>query len=421
MTGKTPPLVPKLRFPEFHEAGEWSLHTLGSVAEPIYEKVGSKKCVPMSVTTGVGLLSQEEKFGRVIAGESYANYIKLQTDDFAYNKSATKEFPQGYIARYTGTRDAGVPNSIFTCFRPDTGSVVPEFLDHLFHGNHHGRWLRTYITVGARAHGALSVSDDDLFAMPIPLPPESISRDEQQKIADCLGSLDDLIAAEGRKLEALRRHKEGLMQQLFPQPGETVPRRRFPDFEDAPEWERQTLGEAATFLNGRAYSKDELLDSGKYRVLRVGNFFTNDHWYYSDLELDEDKYCDNGDLLYAWSASFGPRIWRGERVIYHYHIWKVVERGRIDRGFLYACLECETQRIRDASARGLGMQHLTKAGIESWECAIPTDPDEQRRIAECLCVAEAGVDAQDRLLDALQRHKRGLLQQLFPAPEEESR
>ena len=100
-------------------------------------------------------------------------------------------------------------------------AVIPEYLDHLLHGNHHGRWLRKYITVGARAHGALSVSDDALMSMPVPLPPVAVSRPEQQKIADCLGSLDDLIAAEGRKLEALRQHKQGLMQQLFPQPGET--------------------------------------------------------------------------------------------------------------------------------------------------------------------------------------------------------
>ena len=160
MTADKPtPVVPNLRFPEFRSAGDWHFQPLSDIAEPISERVGTSKCVPMSVTTGVGLLSQEEKFGRTIAGNSYKNYIRLQTNDFAYNKSATKEFPQGYIARYSGTRDAAVPNSIFTCFRPDAAAVIPEYLDHLLHGNHHGRWLRKYITVGARAHGALSVSE----------------------------------------------------------------------------------------------------------------------------------------------------------------------------------------------------------------------------------------------------------------------
>ena len=211
-------VMPELRFPEFRNAGGWLFKPLRDIAEPLSDKVGTTKCVPMSVTTGIGLVSQDEKFGRTIAGNSYKNYIRLQTNDFAYNKSSTKQFPQGYIARYSGTKDAAVPNSIFTCFRPDASHVIPEYLDHLFQGNYHGRWLRTYITVGARAHGALSVSDDDLMSMPVPLPPDAVSRPEQQKIADCLGSLDDLIAAEGRKLEALRQHKQGLMQQLFPSP-----------------------------------------------------------------------------------------------------------------------------------------------------------------------------------------------------------
>lgn len=208
--------VPRLRFPEFRGAGDWRFQPLSDIAEPISERVGTRKCLPMSVTTGVGLLSQEEKFGRIIAGNSYKDYIRLQTNDFAYNKSATKEFPQGYIARHSGTSDAAVPNSIFTCFRPDAAVVNPEYLDHLFHGNHHGRWLRKYITVGARAHGALSVSEGALMSMPVPLPPVQVSRPEQQKIAECLGPLNDLIAAAGGRVDALRQHKQGLMQQLFP-------------------------------------------------------------------------------------------------------------------------------------------------------------------------------------------------------------
>ena len=77
-------------------------------------------------------------------------------------------------------------------------------------------------------------------------------------------------------------------------------------------------------IDGRAYKQQELLDKGKYKVLRVGNFFTNSTFYYSDLELDDDKYCEYGDLLFAWSASFGAFIWNGDKVIYHYHIWKVL-------------------------------------------------------------------------------------------------
>ena len=87
-----------------------------------------------------------------------------------------------------------------------------------------------------------------------------------------------------------------------------------------PDWPMVELGKVARLINGRAYKQEELLSEGPTPVLRVGNFFSNRNWYYSDLELDEDKYCNAGDLLYAWSASFGPRIWEGPRTIYHYHI-----------------------------------------------------------------------------------------------------
>lgn len=78
------------------------------------------------------------------------------------------------------------------------------------------------------------------------------------------------------------------------------------------------------FYNSRAYKQSELLDEGKYRVVRVGNFNTNDGWYYSDLELEENKFIDYDDLLYLWATSFGPEIWKFDKAIYHYHIWKLV-------------------------------------------------------------------------------------------------
>src|SRR5690606_18086732 len=101
---------------------------------------------------------------------------------------------------------------------------------YLFLGNLHGRWLRKFIEVGARAHGSLSINNNDLLALPVPVPTGPDSLKEQQKIADCLASADALIEAQGRKVEALRAHKKGLMQQLFPQEGEIQPRLRLPEF-----------------------------------------------------------------------------------------------------------------------------------------------------------------------------------------------
>ncbi|MGB9543948.1 restriction endonuclease subunit S [Vibrio harveyi] len=194
---------------------------------------------------------------------------------------------------------------------------------------------------------------------------------------------------------------------------ELVPELRFPEFIASQEWRLTTFGEEAIFINGKAYKQDELLDKGKYRVLRVGNFFTNKEWYYSDLELDKDKYCNDGDLLYAWSASFGPRIWSGEKVIYHYHIWKVVEKEGVDKNFLYAILDFETEKMKAQSANGLGLLHITKGAIENWKCTFPKQK-EQKKIADCLSSMDDLIAENAKKLDLLKLHKKGLMQKLFP-------
>ena len=263
-------LKPKLRFPEFQDAPEWNEEKLGAVASLITERAGNKKCIPMSITSGVGLVSQQEKFGRTIAGNQYKNYLVLQKNDFAYNKSATKEFPQGFIAKYSGDEPAAVPNSIFTCFRAHEDRIVPDFLNYLFLGNLHGKWLKKYIEVSARAHGSLSIDDEDLLSLPIPLPNGESSRAEQQKIAACLTSLDELIAAHDQKLDALKALKKGLMQQLFPGEGDTVPRLRFPEFQDTPEWEEAELGQLGKLILGLTYSPTDVREDGLL-VLRSSN------------------------------------------------------------------------------------------------------------------------------------------------------
>ena len=144
-------------------------------------------------------------------------------------------------------------------------------------------------------------------------------------------------------------------------------------------WATTQLSKLVRVLNGRAYKKIELLNSGT-PVLRVGNLFTSKHWYYSNLELEDDKYCDEGDLIYAWSASFGPFIWKGPRVIFHYHIWKLslFSEADIDKHFLYFFLLQKTQDIK-AAGHGVSMVHMTKRKMEQLTVLIPPI-EEQRRI-----------------------------------------
>ncbi|MFM5477970.1 restriction endonuclease subunit S [Aeromonas veronii] len=147
-------------------------------------------------------------------------------------------------------------------------------------------------------------------------------------------------------------------------------------------WHKKKLGEVCELVNGRAYRKPELLSEGKYKVLRVGNFFTNEHWYYSDLELEDKKFCDNGELLYAWSASFGPRVWTGEKVIFHYHIWKVMpDFSQIDQQFLFYFLEWDKELLKLEKGAGTTMIHVSKGSMEERDILVPPLTEQQRIVA----------------------------------------
>ena len=182
------------------------------------------------------------------------------------------------------------------------------------------------------------------------------------------------LAIQGRLVEQLasERLSESIVMKALDRNCEDMP------FEIPDKWCWCHLEDIATLHNGRAYKKAEMLKTGKYPLLRVGNLFTSDTWYYSDMELEPEKYCDNGDLLYAWSASFGPHIWNGGKVIYHYHIWKVELRYPQMRDYLYWVLAAQTNAIK-RRGHGLTMIHITKAGTE--KMLIPVPPfNEQKRI-----------------------------------------
>ncbi len=422
-----PALVPKLRFPEFREAGEWTTETLGSVARISTEKVGDNTCIPMSITSGVGLVSQMEKFGRIIAGSSYTNYLLLKKNDFAYNKSATKECPEGFIALYSGDALAAVPNSIFTCFRIKGDSPEPLFLNYLFLGNLHGRWLRNFIEVGARAHGSLSINDDDLLALPVPLPSGKSSLREQQRIAECLSSVDELIAAQARKLDALKTHKKGLMQQLFPREGETIPRRRFSEFQNAPEWVTDSLGAIFETTSGGTPSRSEKKYwNGEIPWITTSlvdfNVITEAEEFISAEGLNNSsaKLFPKGTTLiamYGQGKTRGQVALLGIEAATNQACAAVFPRKGIDPYFVFLNMAGRYEELRDLSNSG-GQENLSQGLIREISFSYPADESEQRKIIGCLSSHDNLIAAQSDKVVALQTHKQGLLQQLFPSPVE---
>lgn len=189
-----------------------------------------------------------------------------------------------------------------------------------------------------------------------------------------------------------------------------VPQIQFRGFEE--QWRQVKLGEVANLINGRAYSQDELLKSGFYKVLRVGNFYTNSSWYFSDMQLAEKYYANNGDLLYTWSASFGPHIWGGEKVIFHYHIWKIDLSERLVKEFALQLLEKDKEKILNNS-NGSTMIHITKGGMEVKEFSIPS-PEEQTRIGSYFRELDQLIRQHLEKHDKLVALKQAMLQKMFP-------
>ncbi len=176
-------------------------------------------------------------------------------------------------------------------------------------------------------------------------------------------------------------------------------------------WKQSKVKYLMSLTNGRAYKQQELLAKGTYRVLRVGNFNTNDKWYYSDLELPEKQYCEKGDLLYLWATTFGPAFWNEEKVIYHYHIWKVDRfRNYLQRYAFYALdANAEWQRMQ---SHGSTMVHVTKEGVENTMFPVPALP-EQRRIVAFLDERCAAIDAdiakRREVIEKLGEYKRSFI------------
>ena len=409
-------LVPKLRFPEFREAGGWKAIPLNQLAARGKQKNRDEKIVRVLTNSAeFGVIDQRDYFDKDIATQGKLDgYFVVELGDYVYNPRISTTAPVGPISK--NNIATGVMSPLYTVFRfKDRNN---DFYAHYFKTSGWHAYMRQASSTGAR-HDRMAISSDDFIAMPMPVS----SPEEQQKIAECLCSVDELIAAQTRKLGALKTHKKGLMQQLFPREGETQPRLRFPEFQNAGEWDVRTIGEMFHLINGCAFKPEDWKPSGA-PIIRIQNL--NDpsaEFNYSQAPVPERNRIESGDLLFAWSgtlgSSFGARVWNGPSGVLNQHIFKVLmDEQQITLPFsLLVLSRVEEDIAKKTHGFKASFVHVKKSDLVKVELLLPCLP-EQQRIADCLTSLDDLIAAQTQKLEALKTHKKGLMQQLFPSPEE---
>ena len=249
---------------------------------------------------------------------------------------------------------------------------------------------------------------------------------EQQRIAECLSSLDELIAAQARKVDALKTHKKGLMQQLFPREGETQPRLRFPEFREAGEWESGSLGSIFETTSGGTPSRTEntfwngdvpwittsLVD---FRVINYAEEFIT----MEGLKNSSAKLFPKGTVL---MAMYGQGKTRGQVALLEIEAATnqacaaILPQKGIDPYFVFANLTGRYEEIREMSNSG-GQENLSQGLVREIHFAFPSDNAEQRKVTACLRSLDALINTETKKIEALKTHKKGLMRQVFPSPE----
>ena len=413
--------IPALRFPEFQNDREWKIVLLKDFTERIKSKVGNAQLRPISISAGIGFVDQKNKFGRDISGNQYSNYIVLKKGEFAYNKGNSIKYPQGCVYQLKEFEIVACPN-VFVCFRIINNSVCPDFMSAYFASNYHGKQLQQYITSGVRSNGLLNISAETFLGIKTPLP----SLSEQKKIADCLSSLDNYIDATKRKLELLKDHKKGLMQKLFPAKGKTLPELRFPEFKNEGEWEVYALGQIFSRITEKntLNNQNVLTISAQYGLISQYDYFNK-----NVAALDVSKYylVNKGDFAYNKSKSQGYpygaikalKLYNQGVVSPIYICFRIKDNQNFCKVFFEYYFESELihKEINSISQEGARNHGLLNISAEDFFAKINLyvpSLTEQFKIANTLSSIDKQIAKYDEKIKALELHKQGLMQQLFP-------
>ena len=426
--GVNPALVPKLRFPDFRWAEGWEEKRLGNEGDLISSLTGkagadfdtgdARFVTYMNVFSNTFTDPNALRFVDVKEGE---NQNAVASGDVFFTISSETPEEVGMASVLLEDLENCYLNSFCALFRfSESKRPNPVFTGYLLRQP----LVRAYFTKKAQGSTRFNLSKDAFRSLPLCIP----SLAEQKKIAECLSSLDELLAAQARKVDALKTHKKGLMQQLFPREGETQPRLRFPEFQNAGEWVSEELSKCLKKVidyRGKAPPKSEsgvpLITAKNVRFgwLDMAN----------DEYIEEEKYDEwmsrgipqAGDILFTTEAPLG-------------NVALFPHEGKFALGQRILTLRAKSERCVPAflfhSLLGPIMQEnidfhgtgSTAKGIKSKVFVklsfCHPGVKEQQRIASCLSSLDTLITAETQKLDALTTHKKGLMQQFFPSPEE---
>jgi type I restriction enzyme S subunit len=414
---KKQPLVPRLRFPEFFDDQSWSFQSLGRLARRSTKKNTDGDITRVLTNSAeYGVIDQRDFFDKDIANQgNLEGYYIVEEGDYVYNPRISATAPVGPISK--NRIGLGVMSPLYTVFR--FNNTQNDIYAHYFKSTHWHQYMRQASSTGAR-HDRMSITNDDFMGLPLPVS----KPEEQQKIADCLSSLDDLIAAEIQKLDTLKIHKTGLMQQLFPREGETVPRLRFPEFRNAEDWKEWKVGELGDVITGNTPSTSKpQYYGGKYNFVSPADiseqrFIENTKTTLSDLGFEQTRKIPAGSVLFV---CIGSTIGKVAQNMYscatNQQINSLVPSSNFSGDFIYYLLLHESNRIAEL-AGNQAVPIVNKSTFSDVSVLCPREKEEQERVAGYLGTLDDLIYAQTQKIDTLKTHKKGLMQQLFPTLDE---
>ena len=406
-----PALVPKLRFPEFRGAKVWVADALGDVASFINEKVPLERVALENYVSTENILPDYGGVAKASKLPTTGSVTRYKPNDTLVSNI------RPYLKKvWVADKEGGASNDVIV-IREKQG-LQPEYLSCLLKNDA----FIDYVMTGAKGVKMPRGDVGSMKAYPTLYP----SKAEQQKIAECLSSVDELMAAQARKVDALKTHKKGLMQQLFPREGETQPSLRFPEFQNAGEWEVKRLEDLAKRGSGHTPSKShpEYYNGGiKWVSLADSKRLDNGLISETAVEISEKGIQNSSAVLHPAGTVFISRdagIGKSAvmavpmAVSQHFITW-TCKPTELSNWFLYHFLQ-NSKPIFDRAAIGSTIKTIGLQFFVDLAFRVPAPP-EQHRIASCLSSLDALIAAETQKHAALQRHKRGLMQQLFPSPE----